>query len=169
MMLRIAACAAVVLAAIMFAIRILIWQWRPHTRPCSWFGHDKKYVAIKCCGAISMSDPNSNGRPFPCDHKHKIGDQGIYIARWVCRRCPMMVEECLGTGKDWTIEHETLVPDVKKWTNWSQNPRPVIEASKEAREKLQEIQKRLDTEKCAAYCEGCGLMHTGGSCPGGLS
>jgi hypothetical protein len=109
------------LALIMIAVRILIWQWRPHTRPCNWFGHDKKYVAIKVSGCVPLNDPTSNGRPFTCDHGHKIGDKGIYIARWVCRRCPVMKEDCLGTGQDWTIEHEKLVPDVKKWTNWSQS------------------------------------------------
>lgn len=120
MMLRIVVYAAVGLAAGMLALRILIWQWQPHTRPCNLFGHDRKYVAIKVSGCVPFRDPSSNGRSFTCDHGHKVGDQGIYIARWVCRRCPKMEEECLGRGQDWTIEHEKLAPDVKKWANWSQ-------------------------------------------------
>jgi hypothetical protein len=70
-------------------------------------------------GCVALASPESSGRKFPCDHDHKIGEKGIYLARWVCRRCPAMTEECLGVGKDWTIEHEKLVPDVKKWANWS--------------------------------------------------
>jgi hypothetical protein len=109
------------LALIMVAVRILIWQWKPNTRPCYWFGHDKRYVAVKTTGCVDLADPRSNKKPFTCGHGHKIGDENIYVARWVCRRCPVMKEDCLGTGQDWTIEHEKLVPDVKKWTNWSQS------------------------------------------------
>jgi hypothetical protein len=109
------------LALIMVAVRILIWQWKPNTRPCYWFGHDKRYVAVKTTGCVDLTDPRSNKKPFTCGHGHKIGDENIYVARWVCRRCPVMKEDCLGTGQDWTIEHEKLVPDVKKWTNWSQS------------------------------------------------
>lgn len=120
LMLRLAIVAAVGLVALMLAVQILVWQWRPHKRPCSLFGHDRKYVAIKAVGCVALSDPTSNGKPFTCDHHHKIGDKNIYSARWACRRCPMMGEECLGNKQDWTIEHERVVPDVKKWANWSQ-------------------------------------------------
>lgn len=160
----------IVLAAmglILLAVRIFVWQWSPRTRPCKLFGHDKKYVAIRTYSVVALNSPNSN--PLTCSHGHKIGEKGIYEARWSCRRCPLMGEDCLGKKQDWTIEHEKLVPDVKKWTNWSQNPPSPPEPPTAAREKLAQIQKRLDTEKCAAYCEGCGLMHTGGPCPGGLS
>lgn len=119
-MLRLAVVAAVGLVALMLALRILIWQWRPQTRPCSWFGHDKKYVAIKTVGCVALSDPTSNGKPFTCGHKHQIGEKNIYSARWACRRCPVMGEDCLDSKQDWTIEHERVVPDVKKWANWSQ-------------------------------------------------
>ncbi len=121
-MTRIAVCAAVGLFALMLALRILVWQWRPHKRPCWLFGHDKKYVALKVSGCVPANSPESSGRGFPCgdEHNHKMGDKGIYLARWSCRRCPVLGEECLGDGQDWTIEPEQLVPDVKKWANWGQ-------------------------------------------------
>lgn len=162
-----ASAAAVVLALVL--LRIWIWQTRPSTRPCKWFGHDKKYVALRTCGCVASTSPEASGRGFNCDHNHQIGDKGIYIARWICRRCPEMVEECLGKSRDWKIEHERLVPDEKKWANWSQNS-----PNEAAREKLKEIQERVEhynksegiTAKAELvkkenYCEICGWNHDG--------
>ena len=126
---------------LMVVIKLLTWRRRPETRPCSWFGHDKRYVAIKTYNVVALNDPTSDGKPLTCGHKHKIGDKGIYSARWACKRCPVLGEDCLGNDQDWTIRQEQLVPDVKKWANWSQNPPPANNDA--AREKLKEIQKRL--------------------------
>lgn len=94
-----------------------------HSKPCRIYGHDRKYVALRLSGAVLSTDPSSNGRPFNCSHDHKVGEKGIVIVRWICRRCPTMVEECLGNVNDgcWKIEHECLVPDEKAWTNWGKS------------------------------------------------
>ena len=193
MALKISLVILVSVAFAMVAVRLLVWQWRPQTRPCKWFGHDRRYVAIRLSACVRADSPEASGRGFPCSHNHQIGDKDITIARWVCRRCPEMKEECFGRGKDWKIEHERVVPDVKKWANWSQ---PLPDPNQAAREKLKEIQKRIedrqkylcgacnteherDPEKCPKvikvlmdgdkasilrYCDRCKAEHTG-SCP----
>lgn len=100
-------------------LKIIGWKRNHVNRPCWFFGHDKQWLAIKTVGCVSGSDPNANGEPFTCGHRHYVGEKGIYQARWSCRRCPKLGEDCLDSDQDWTIEHEELVPDVKKWTNWS--------------------------------------------------
>lgn len=161
MALRMAICMALLMGLLMVVLKLLIWRRNPETRPCKWFGHDKKYVALALKGCVPLGGPESSGRKFPCDHKHQIGEKDIYVARWACRRCPKMGEDCLGKDQDWTIQHEKLVPDVKKWANWSQDPPPPAEANKTAREKLAEIQKRLEEVK---YCGNCGTTHAGPCC-----
>lgn len=184
-MFKIAFTAAAAVAFAMILVRILIWRARPQTRPCKWFGHDKKYVAIRQSACVLASSPEASGRGFPCDHNHQIGEKGIYIARWVCRRCPEMAEECFGRFKDWKIEHERVVPDEKKWANWSvESPHLTQERLKEAQKRIEDRQKYLcgacnteherDPEKCPKiqkklesdlrYCERCNAEHTG-SCP----
>ena len=190
MAIKLAICLALFTGLLMVVIKLLEWRRRPETRPCKWFGHDRKYVAIRLSACVPATSPEASGRGFPCDHNHQIGDKDITIARWVCRRCPEMKEECFGRGKDWKIEHERVVPDVKKWANWS------VEPPNPAREKLKEIQKRIedkekylcgacnteherDPEKCPKvikalldgdkastlrYCDRCKAEHTG-SCP----
>jgi hypothetical protein len=191
MAIKLAICLALFTGFLMAVIKLLEWRRRPETRPCKWFGHDRKYVAIKICGCVASNDPNASGRGFNCAHNHQIGDKGIYIARWVCTRCPEMVEECLGRDKDWMIEHGKLVPNVKRWANWSQDPPPPNNEA--ARQKLKEIKERieaqerkdrflcgacnseheLDPEKCPKVtvktepakdkvtCDTCGWVHTG--------
>lgn len=105
------------LLAVMIGLTFLKWKRRSETRPCWFFGHDKRWLAIKTVGCVSGGD----GKPFACSHDHQVGDRGIYKARWACRRCPGLGEDCLDSKQDWTIEHEGLVPDTKKWANWSRN------------------------------------------------
>jgi len=174
MAIKLAICLALFTGLLMLVIKLLEWRRRPETRPCQWFGHDRKYVAIKISGCVPYDSPESNGRPFVCGHGHKVGDQGIYIARWICTRCPEMVEECLDNKKDWMIEHGKLVPNVKRWANWSQDPPPLDSSA--ARKKLEEIkarleeQKKVDPEPVTAKvepvkdkvtCDTCGWVHTG--------
>jgi hypothetical protein len=174
MAIKLAICLALFTGLLMIVIKILEWRRRPETRPCKWFGHDRKYVAIKICGCVASDDPNASGRGFNCAHNHKIGDKGIYIVRWICTRCPEMVEECLGREKDWMIEHGKLVPNVKRWANWSQDPPPPNNDA--ARQKLKEIQERIEAQKKAdpepvtvkvepakdkVTCDTCGWVHTG--------
>lgn len=185
MALKLAICLALFVGLLMIVFKLLEWRRRPETRPCKWFGHDRKYVALRTCGCVASNSPEASGRGFNCDHNHQIGDKGIYIARWVCTRCPEMAEECLGRMKDWMIEHGKLVPNVKKWANWSQDPPPPDMTA--ARKKLEEIQKRIsdkylcgvcntehekEPEKCPKYvavktevvkvtCDTCGWVHTG--------
>lgn len=123
MVLQIALVALASVVVGLIAGRLLLWQWRPSTRPCWLFGHVKKWVAIRTCSAVVITDPTTDPtheKPFDCRHRHQIGDKNIYLARWACRRCPTLGEDCLDNKQDWTIEHEELVPDVKKWANWSQ-------------------------------------------------
>lgn len=171
MALRIAIGVLAATGLLMIAVRLLIWQWRPSTRPCKWFGHDRRYVAIRLSACVRADSPEASGRGFPCDHNHQIGDKDITIARWVCRRCPEMKEECFGRGKDWKIDHERVVPDVKKWANWSQD---LPDPSATARQKLKEVQERIahykesegitvktELAKDKEYCKTCGWCHAG--------
>jgi hypothetical protein len=108
--------AGVVLAAL---LGVKLIQWR-RTRPCWLYGHDRRWLAIRAAGVCK---PGESGGMWPAnhyveEHKHVHGDT-VYIGRWACRRCPKMGETCLGADQDWTIEHEALVPDTKKWANWS--------------------------------------------------
>ena len=174
MALKLAICLAIFTGLLMVVFKLWEWRRRPETRPCKWFGHDRKYVAIRLSACVASDSPEASGRGFPCtDHNHKIGDKNITIARWVCRRCPVMEEECFNKGKDWKIEHERIVPDVKKWANWSQ---PLPDPSEAARQKLKELQERLDksegqitvkTEivKKENYCTTCGWNHDGPCLP----
>lgn len=107
------------MVGVMAGLKVLKWKRHPESRPCWFFGHDKRWLAIRQAGpAVPGNTPGSVS--FICQgiHVHKLGDQPYY-ARWACRRCPLMTEECVGCDQDWTIEHETLVPDTKKWANWS--------------------------------------------------
>jgi len=184
MALKISLVILVSVAFAMVAVRLLVWQWRPQTRPCKWFGHDRRYVAIRLSACVRADSPEASGRGFPCSHNHQIGDKDITIARWVCRRCPEMAEECFGRLKDWKIEHERVVPDEKKWANWSQDPSPARQKLEEIKKRIEDRQKYLcgacnteherDPEKCPKvqkklesdlhYCERCNAEHTG-SCP----
>lgn len=186
MALKVAITLALFTGLLIGVIQLLVWRRRPETRPafirealCRWFGHDKYYVAIKISDCVLLTDPRSNGKPFTCGHGHKVGEVNIYIARWACRRCPILQEECLGNKQDWKIEHERLVPDVKKWANWSQ---PLPDPNEAARQKLKEIQERIlapltpqekidrtllahdvkvELVKDKNYCHTCGWNHDG--------
>ena len=105
----------------------LLLRWRT-SRPCWLYGHDKRYLALRTTTAMPRSPTDPSDAGFKCmqgdfpNHKHKAGDKNIYIVRWGCRKCPVLGEDCLDNKQDWTIEHEALVPDTKKWANWSQQP-----------------------------------------------
>lgn len=105
------------LVGTMIGLKLWVWMRFPAKRPCCIFGDDKRFVAIR---ESTVSEPwrcpacRAKEGP-PC---HKAGDR-YYAARWACRRCPVMGEDYIGSHQDWTIEHEKLVPDVKKWANWS--------------------------------------------------
>jgi hypothetical protein len=175
MAVKLAICLALFTGLLMVVIKLLEWRRHPETRPefirlalCRWLGHAKYYVALKTTDCVSPTDPRSNGKLFTCGHGHKIGEKNIYIARWACRRCPILNEECLENKQDWKIEHERLVPDVKKWANWSE---PLPDPNEAARKKLKEIQERIaklgpplitvKTELVNAACGTCGWIHTG--------
>lgn len=115
------------LASVVIGIIVgaLLLRWRTN-RPCWLYGHDKRYLALRTTGCVSASHPNADGRGFSCMrvypfHKHQDGDRNIYIVRWGCRKCPALGEDCLDNKQDWRIEHEALVPDTKKWANWSRS------------------------------------------------
>jgi hypothetical protein len=175
MAIKLAICLALFTGLLMVVIKLLEWRRHPETRPefirlalCRWLGHAKYYVALKTTDCVSPTDPRSNGKLFTCGHGHKIGEKNIYIARWACRRCPILNEECLENKQDWKIEHERLVPDVKKWANWSE---PLPDPNEAARKKLKEIQERIaklgpplitvKTELVNAACGTCGWIHAG--------
>ena len=180
MAIKLAICLALFTGLLMAVIKLLEWRRHPETRPefirlalCRWLGHAKYYVALKTTDCVLLTDPRSNGKPFTCGHSHKVGEKNIYIARWACRRCPILKEECLDNKQDWKIEHERLVPDVKKWANWSE---PLPDPNEAARKKLQEIKARLEAQKKEdpelvtvkvepakdkVTCDTCGWVHTG--------
>lgn len=115
---------AMIVAAVWFAVERAL-KARAEMRaknPCKYEGHGKRWLAIRRTGPAVPGDTPGTV-PFICAgvHQHKIGDQPYY-ARWACRNCPKMGEDCLGCDQDWKIEHEELVPDVKKWANWSKEP-----------------------------------------------
>lgn len=101
----------------MIVVQFMKWKRHPETMPCWFFDHDQRFVAIR---EGTVSEP---WRCPACRHKegppcHKAGAR-YYAARWACRRCSVMGEDYIGSHQDWKIEHEKLVPDVKKWANWS--------------------------------------------------
>lgn len=108
-------------SAAILTLFLLIRHWvqNPDDRPCLFFGHSRRWLALKTRDL--KQDWNCN------DHWHNnissshLAYVRVYIGRWVCRRCPTLGETCLGGGQDWKIEHEELVPDTKKWANWSED------------------------------------------------
>jgi hypothetical protein len=97
--------------------------------PCKYNGHDKRWVAIRTAKCVRgdrtyATDAERLASQWPENHREQQHDHPlastVYIARWACRTCPKMGEDCIGHEQDWKIEHEQLVPDTKKWANWSQ-------------------------------------------------
>lgn len=118
--------------ASMIGVSILKWNRFPEKRPCWLFDHDKRYLAMKeikleqdwhgCSNhqyRVTVTECSTIPNTYRLEWRaHKKGEL-IYYARWSCRRCSEMGEECFGSKQDWKIEHEQVVPDTKKWANWS--------------------------------------------------
>lgn len=91
-------------------------MWLRHFLCALWFGHRRKFLAVEV-----RVPPVAIG--YACDRfwhgRHYLPDH-LWLARWVCTRCDMMGEKCLGYEHEgaWTILNGQIVPDEKKWANF---------------------------------------------------
>jgi len=95
--------------------------WRK--KPCWFFGHDKKYVALEKW-SWSRGDCTNDSHPTHLDFEKKEKDGTPYsvpcfIGRWVCTKCPTLGLKCIGSVYQgaWKIEQGEIAVDEKEWAN----------------------------------------------------
>jgi hypothetical protein len=92
-------------------------MWLRHFLCTLAFGHRKKHLSVEVRKGDYGGLACSNGW-----HARHYAHEYFSLTRWVCERCGLMGETCLGDTKKgrWTIVNGRLAPDEKTWGNFSE-------------------------------------------------